>query len=511
MPQNPINPQTYYEILGVPRNSSTDDIKVAFRKLALQYHPDKNPGNTRAEDMMKEINEAYGVLSDTDKRSAYDRFGPSLKPVEGGRSHTSPSPKPTQPRATRPQETEQTDWGIWGNWFFGRQQQTPPPTPTRPEPRPRKPETQFVSSLKFPSIIIELGKAIKMVLEQKDKRFVIYKDDSSFRLRRPLLRVSFVAGNIVIERSTIFEKVYRGNNDYQESEMSPGFKWEEIVYTEGGDWEIVNSLIELVRDGRKIDDISFLLNLKKGLEGFRKKYFYGSEFEIYLNGFLDNKERKYKLFEPGKYDNIELEGTSLTLPESLAVIAVIQPLLLLGKIKLERPIIITAEIEFKLDTYNSNTERVPIWIIYRDEEGKALIKATRYNPFTPSQRREIQNFINVLSHDIKEKGTWNPENIGNLYAKMKELGYKPEDRLVTLHFDNDFGTGLNDLFFQVEGRGYVGIKFTTVNDKGLLGLKRGMESLLEAIEKGKTLRLEYHSIDLDDLLIREDQNSPESR
>ena len=64
----------YYEILGVGRNASEDEIKAAFRKLARQYHPDvsKEPD---AEEKFKEINEAYGVLSDTDKRTRYDRFG----------------------------------------------------------------------------------------------------------------------------------------------------------------------------------------------------------------------------------------------------------------------------------------------------------------------------------------------------------------------------------------------------------------------------------------------------
>lgn len=64
----------YYEVLGVPRNASQDDLKSAFRNLARKYHPDvnKEPG---AEKTFKEINEAYGVLSDPDKRAAYDRFG----------------------------------------------------------------------------------------------------------------------------------------------------------------------------------------------------------------------------------------------------------------------------------------------------------------------------------------------------------------------------------------------------------------------------------------------------
>ncbi|MBQ2846115.1 MAG: molecular chaperone DnaJ [Firmicutes bacterium] len=65
----------YYEVLGVQKNASDDEIKKAFRKLALKYHPDKNPGDKTAEEKFKEVNEAYGVLSDPDKKSKYDRFG----------------------------------------------------------------------------------------------------------------------------------------------------------------------------------------------------------------------------------------------------------------------------------------------------------------------------------------------------------------------------------------------------------------------------------------------------
>jgi len=64
----------YYEVLGLPRNASSEDIKKAFRKLAFQYHPDRNHDNGASE-KFKEINEAYEVLSDADKRSAYDRYG----------------------------------------------------------------------------------------------------------------------------------------------------------------------------------------------------------------------------------------------------------------------------------------------------------------------------------------------------------------------------------------------------------------------------------------------------
>lgn len=65
----------YYDVLGVPNGSDPDAIKKAYRKLALQYHPDKNPGDKAAEDKFKEAAEAYEVLSDPDKRAKYDRYG----------------------------------------------------------------------------------------------------------------------------------------------------------------------------------------------------------------------------------------------------------------------------------------------------------------------------------------------------------------------------------------------------------------------------------------------------
>ena len=67
----------YYEVLGVSKNASEADIKKAFRKLAIKYHPDKNRDNPKeAEEKFKEVNEAYSVLSDETKRAQYDQFGP---------------------------------------------------------------------------------------------------------------------------------------------------------------------------------------------------------------------------------------------------------------------------------------------------------------------------------------------------------------------------------------------------------------------------------------------------
>ena len=65
----------YYAVLGIPRDAGEQDIKSAYRKLALKYHPDRNPGDKAAEDAFKEAAEAYAVLADADKRARYDRFG----------------------------------------------------------------------------------------------------------------------------------------------------------------------------------------------------------------------------------------------------------------------------------------------------------------------------------------------------------------------------------------------------------------------------------------------------
>src|SRR5512136_1998697 len=74
----------YYEILGVPKTASEDDIKKAYRKLAMKYHPDKNPGDKSAEEKFRDATEAYEILKDPQRRSQYDQFGHAAFQQGGG-------------------------------------------------------------------------------------------------------------------------------------------------------------------------------------------------------------------------------------------------------------------------------------------------------------------------------------------------------------------------------------------------------------------------------------------
>ena len=77
----------YYEVLGIQKGADEASIKKAYRSLAKKYHPDMNPGNAEAEIKFKEVNEAYEVLSNPEKKAQYDQFGPDLRML-GGRPHT---------------------------------------------------------------------------------------------------------------------------------------------------------------------------------------------------------------------------------------------------------------------------------------------------------------------------------------------------------------------------------------------------------------------------------------
>ena len=97
MPQDIRN---YYELLGVPRDASADDIKQSFRRLARKYHPDLNPGDKIAEDKFKDISEAYEVLSDRSKRSQYNKFTGFWQKNRNKATATTPKDRSTEEEAT---------------------------------------------------------------------------------------------------------------------------------------------------------------------------------------------------------------------------------------------------------------------------------------------------------------------------------------------------------------------------------------------------------------------------
>ena len=74
----------YYEVLGVDRSASSEELKKAYRKVAMKYHPDRNPGDEEAEEKFKEASEAFEVLSDQGKRQRYDQFGHSAEGLGDG-------------------------------------------------------------------------------------------------------------------------------------------------------------------------------------------------------------------------------------------------------------------------------------------------------------------------------------------------------------------------------------------------------------------------------------------
>jgi molecular chaperone DnaJ len=103
----------YYEVLGVGKGASADEIKKAYRKIALQYHPDRNPGNTEAEEKFKEAAEAYDVLSNADKKAQYDRFGHAANAGSAGYGGYGPQ------GGMRMEDIFQNFGDIFGNDMFG--------------------------------------------------------------------------------------------------------------------------------------------------------------------------------------------------------------------------------------------------------------------------------------------------------------------------------------------------------------------------------------------------------
>src|SRR5262249_21966001 len=138
-------PRDYYEVLGLKREATEADIKKAHRRLARQFHPDRNPGDKQAEERFKEVQEAYDVLSDKNKRAQYDHYGfvgPHPGPGAGPRAQGFSWGRGggAGPQAVDPQELEEMFRQAFGeagglNDFFARGTRGRRQRPPEPEPR----------------------------------------------------------------------------------------------------------------------------------------------------------------------------------------------------------------------------------------------------------------------------------------------------------------------------------------------------------------------------------------
>ncbi len=114
----------YYSILGVPKSASTSELKKAYRKLAVKYHPDKNPDNKQAEDKFKSVTEAYQVLSDPEKRQGYDNFG-SAGPSAGFGGHEGFSGFSASHGPRSDQAAQEFFYDIFGDIFNTQPRRSP--------------------------------------------------------------------------------------------------------------------------------------------------------------------------------------------------------------------------------------------------------------------------------------------------------------------------------------------------------------------------------------------------
>ena len=212
----------YYKILGVSKNSSKEDIKKAYRKLAMKYHPDKNPDNKQAEAKFKEASEAYEVLSDPKKKSQFDQFGTAdFNGSQGGQNFSNVedvlremfgggSPFGNIFGGGR----RSSPFGRSGFGGFSQRQQRQPQQPQQPRNK------DIVSKQELPLTSLLLGCTVQLVTPSKKKLEIVIKRGTRPGTKMRLKGQGLNGGDFILEINAKIPNDISGEAEFLLRELS---------------------------------------------------------------------------------------------------------------------------------------------------------------------------------------------------------------------------------------------------------------------------------------------------